>query len=93
MPAASPPNLDKVYRRAVQPSIPPERVLQAPHLMTFYTVLSERPLGEQLDNSLLFQSLLAESMTGPKLKVGRKGNDQAAKLRCRANALIENRNR
>ena len=46
---------DKMYADNGRPSIPPERLLRALLLPTFYSIRSERMLMEQLDYNLLFR--------------------------------------
>ena len=45
----------KAYADSGRPSIPPERLLRALLLQTFYTIRSERQLMEQLDYNLLYR--------------------------------------
>ena len=53
---------DRMYARSGRPSIPPEQLLRALLLQVLYSVLSERPLMEQLDYNLLFRWFVGLSM-------------------------------
>jgi transposase len=46
---------DGLYATTGRPSIPPERLLRALLLQIFYSIRSERMLGEQLEYNLLFR--------------------------------------
>jgi transposase len=45
---------DGLYARVCRPSIPPERLLRAQLLQTFYWIRSERVSMEHVDYTLLF---------------------------------------
>jgi transposase len=45
----------KIYADSGRPSIPPERLLRALRLQTFYTIRSETQLMEQLHYNLLYR--------------------------------------
>ena len=59
------PTFNKLYARDGRPSIPPERLLRALLLQTFYTVRSERLLMQQLDYNLLFRWFVGLSVDVP----------------------------
>ncbi len=56
---------DKMYADNGRPSIPPERLLRALLLPTFYSIRSERMLMEQLDYNLLFRWFVGLEMDEP----------------------------
>jgi transposase len=56
---------DKMYAENGRPSIPPERLLRALLLPTFYSIRSERMLMEQLDYNLLFRWFVGLEMDEP----------------------------
>jgi transposase len=56
---------DKIYADNGRPSIPPERLLRALLLPTFYSIRSERMLMEQLDYNLLFRWFVGLEMDEP----------------------------
>src|SRR5206468_1927528 len=56
------PRFNKLYARAGQPSIAPEKLLRALLLQLLYSVRSERLLMEQLDYNLLFRWFVGLSM-------------------------------
>jgi transposase len=49
------PQFDQMYAQVGRPSIPPERLLKASLLISFYSVRSERAFCEELDYNLLFR--------------------------------------
>ena len=58
-------DFNKIYSRDGRPSIPPERLLRALLLQSFYTVRSERQLMEQLNFNLLFRWFVGLSIDDP----------------------------
>ncbi len=56
---------DKMYADNGRPSIPPERLLRALLLPTFYSIRSERMLMKQLDYNLLFRWFVGLEMDEP----------------------------
>jgi transposase len=56
---------DKMYADNGRPSIPPERLLRALLLPTFYSIRSERMLMEQLDYNLLFRWFVGLELDEP----------------------------
>jgi transposase len=59
------PAFDRLYSDLGRPSIPPEKLLRALLLQTFYSVRSERQLMEQLDYNLLFRWFVGLAMDAP----------------------------
>src|SRR5580693_2449724 len=53
---------EKLYAKLGRPSIPPEKLLRALLLQTFYSVRSERQLMEQLGYNLLFRWFVGLSL-------------------------------
>jgi hypothetical protein len=51
----------KLYADSGRPSIPPERLLRALLLQTFYTIRSETQLMEQLNYNLLYRPLVCRT--------------------------------
>ncbi|TWB12259.1 IS4 family transposase [Nitrospirillum amazonense] len=49
------PEFDALYAKVGRPSIPPEKLLRALLLQSFYSIRSERQLMEQMDYNLLFR--------------------------------------
>src|SRR6266511_740462 len=56
---------DRMYAEGGRPSIPPERLLKATLLISFYSVRSERAFCEELDYNLLFRWFLNMHMMEP----------------------------
>src|SRR6202142_642419 len=56
---------DKIYADNGRPSIPPERLLRALLLPTFYSIRRERMLMDQLDYNLLFRWFVGREMDEP----------------------------
>ncbi len=56
---------DRMYAEGGRPSIPPERLLKATLLISFYSVRSERAFCEELDYNLLFRWFLDMQMMEP----------------------------
>jgi transposase len=56
------PEFERLYARVGRPSIPPEKLLRALLLQSFYSVRSERQLMEQLDYNLLFRWFVGLAM-------------------------------
>ena len=59
------PDLDRMYAEVDRPSIPPERLLKSPLLISLYSVRSERAFCEQLDYNLLFRWFLGMNLVEP----------------------------
>src|SRR6266487_4628269 len=59
------PLFDQMYSQVGRPSIPPERLLKASLLISFYSVRSERAFCEQLDYDLLFRWFLDMQLIEP----------------------------
>lgn len=56
---------DRMYAEVGRPSIPPERLLKASLLISFYSVRSERAFCEELDYNLLFRWFLDMQLMEP----------------------------
>src|SRR6266542_6414257 len=56
---------DQMYAQVGRPSIPPERLLKASLLISFYSVRSERAFCEELDYNLLFRWFLDMELIEP----------------------------
>jgi len=56
---------DRMYAAGGRPSIPPERLLKASLLISFYSVRSERAFCEELDYNLLFRWFLDMQLMEP----------------------------
>ncbi len=59
------PTFNTMYDRMGRPSIPPERLLKAMLLQSFYSIRSERQLCERLQYDLLFKWFLGLNITDP----------------------------
>jgi transposase len=59
------PLFDQMYAQVGRPSIPPERLLKASLLISFYSVRSERAFCEELDYNLLFRWFLDMELIEP----------------------------
>ena len=59
------PVFNAMYARLGRPSIPPEHLLKAMLLQSFYTIRSERQLCERLHYDLLFKWFLGLNITDP----------------------------
>jgi transposase len=59
------PLFDQMYAQIGRPSIPPERLLKASLLISFYSVRSERAFCEELDYNLLFRWFLDMELIEP----------------------------
>src|ERR1700687_5015494 len=59
------PVFDQMYSAGGRPSIPPERLLKGPLLISLYSVRSERAFCEELDYQLLFRWFLDMGLMEP----------------------------
>jgi transposase len=59
------PRFDRLYSDIGRPSIPPEQLLRALLLQSFYTIRSERLLMEEIDYSILFRWFIGLSLDEP----------------------------